>query len=55
MVEQIKGKSVPLAQMEHYLATHQLTIVAYQDLLKSNSMDTPQLETMLPTSFMQLH
>ncbi len=55
MTEQTKGKRVPWSYMEQYLATHQRTIVAFQDLLKSSIMDIPQIEAMLPNSFMQLH
>jgi hypothetical protein len=55
MAEQIKGKRIPWLQMEQYLATHQRTIVAFQDLLKSGIMDIPQIEAMLPNSFVQLH
>ena len=55
MAEQIKGKKVPWSQMEEYLATHQKTIVTFQELQKSNIMDIPDIEARLPNSFVQLH
>ncbi len=49
--EQIKGKRVHWYHLEEYIATHQKTIATLLDLQKSNVMDIPHIETILPNSF----
>jgi hypothetical protein len=55
MADNLKGKKVPWSQFQDYLKTHQRTIVTFQDLLKSEVMEIPEIETKLPNSFSQLY
>lgn len=49
--DQIKDKRVPWSELEKYLETHQKTIATLLDLQNSNVMKIPQIETILPESF----
>jgi len=51
MVDQLKGKRVPLSHLEEYLILHKNTIVSFQDQLNSDMMDIPEIEAKLPKSF----
>ena len=51
MAEQFKGKRVPWSQLEEYLTIHNRTIVTFQEQLKQDVMDIPDIETRLPKSF----
>ena len=55
MAEQFKGKRVPWSQLEEYLTIHNRTIVTFQEQLKQDVMDIPDIETRLPKSFSQLY
>jgi hypothetical protein len=55
MADKPIGKMIPWSQFQDYLKTHQRTIVAFQDLLKSEVMEIPEIEAKLPNSFSQLY
>jgi hypothetical protein len=55
MEAQFAGKRVPWSDLDEYLSVHKLTIQAYLDLLKSESMDKATIETFLPKSFWKIH
>lgn len=55
MVDKLKDKRVPWSHLEEYLAVHQHTIVAFQNLLNSGILDKPLIEAKLPQSFFQLN
>ena len=48
-------KKVPWAQLEKYLALHQLTLVTFVDQQKNDLIDIPEAEVKLPKSFLKLH
>jgi hypothetical protein len=50
--DNLKGKIVPWSQMEDYLTTHQQTIAVFVDLKTRKLMDIPQIEGILPKSFL---
>ena len=55
MADQLKGKKVPWSQLEEYLKVHNRTIVAFQELLKEDMVDIPEVEAKLPKSFSTLY
>ncbi len=55
MADQLKGKKVPWSQLEDYLKVHNRTIVAFQELLKEDMVDIPEVEAKLPKSFSTLY
>ena len=55
MEPQFAGKKVPWSDLEEYLSVHKMTILAYLDLFKSETMDKATIETNLPKSFWKIH
>lgn len=55
MEDQFAGKIVPWSQMEEYLDTHKKTIAFFIDLKDRKIMKLPDIESILPASFFQLH
>jgi hypothetical protein len=51
MADQFKGKKVPWAQLQEYLTIHNRTIVTFQEQLKEDIVDIPEIEAKLPKSF----